>query len=127
LWICTHKDKSKVKSQKSKVKQKTGKYKRTDKMAKIKHAAVEDAIEDLKAGKMIIVVDDEDRENEGDLICVAEKITPEKITFMAKQGSGLICLALPHEQVHRLNLEPMAPKRDFLRGSGADDKACGVC
>lgn len=79
-------------------------------MAGIKLAAVEDAIKDLKAGKMIVVVDDEDRENEGDLICVAEKITPEKITFMAKQASGLICLALPHEQIHRLKLEPMAPK-----------------
>ncbi len=81
-------------------------------MAKIKLSKVEDAVKDLKAGKIIVVVDDEDRENEGDLICVAEKITPEMVTFMAKQGSGLICLALPHEQVHRLALEPMAPRNE---------------
>jgi 3,4-dihydroxy 2-butanone 4-phosphate synthase/GTP cyclohydrolase II len=85
-------------------------------MSEFNLAPIEDAIADLKAGKMIIVVDDEDRENEGDLICMAEKITPEMVTFMAKQASGLICLALPHEQIHRLNLEPMAPKnQDKMR------------
>ena len=57
-------------------------------MEGFKLSTVEEAVNDLKAGKMIIVVDDEDRENEGDLICLADRITPEIITFMAKEGSG---------------------------------------
>ena len=81
-------------------------------MEKFKFARIEDAVKDLKDGKMIIVIDDEDRENEGDLICLAEKVTPEIITFMAKQASGLICLALSHDQIRRLNLEPMAPQNE---------------
>ncbi len=68
---------------------------------------VEEAIEDLKQGKMIIVIDDEDRENEGDLICLAEKVTPEIITFMAKEASGLICLAMEETQIKKLGLGPM--------------------
>ena len=55
---------------------------------------IEDAIEDFGKGEMLVVVDDEDRENEGDLVCAAETITPEKINFMAKHGRGLICLHL---------------------------------
>ncbi|TAH00510.1 MAG: bifunctional 3,4-dihydroxy-2-butanone-4-phosphate synthase/GTP cyclohydrolase II, partial [Sphingobacteriales bacterium] len=55
---------------------------------------IESAIEDLKQGKIIIVVDDEDRENEGDFIAVAEKTTPEVINFMSKHGRGLICVPL---------------------------------
>ena len=55
---------------------------------------VEQAIEDIRNGKMLIVADDEDRENEGDLICAAELVTPEMINFMTKRASGLICLAL---------------------------------
>ena len=55
---------------------------------------IEDAIEDIRKGKVIIVVDDEDRENEGDFICAAESITPEIINFMATNARGLICLTL---------------------------------
>jgi 3,4-dihydroxy 2-butanone 4-phosphate synthase / GTP cyclohydrolase II len=68
---------------------------------------IEDVIEDLKNGKMIILVDDEDRENEGDLTMAAEKVTPEAINFMAKYGRGLICLSLDHQLVERLKLPLM--------------------
>jgi len=71
---------------------------------------IEEAIQDLQQGKMIILVDDEDRENEGDLVMAAEKVTPEAIAFMAKTGGGLICLALDREQVDRLQL-PLQSKR----------------
>jgi len=70
-------------------------------------ARVEDALDDLKQGKMIILVDDEDRENEGDLTMAAEKVTPEAINFMAKYGRGLICLALAPEIIERLMLPLM--------------------
>ena len=65
------------------------------------------ALEDLKQGKMVIVVDDEDRENEGDLVMAAEKVTPEAINFMTKKGRGLICLALTKERAEQLDLTPM--------------------
>ena len=68
---------------------------------------VEEAIEDIKAGKLLIVVDDEDRENEGDFICSAELITPEIVNFMAKHGRGLICAALPEERCEELDLNLM--------------------
>ncbi len=68
---------------------------------------VEEAIEDIKQGKMVIVVDDPNRENEGDLVIAAEKVTPEAINFMAKFGRGLICLALPEERCDQLGFEPM--------------------
>ena len=68
---------------------------------------IEDVLEDLRQGKMIILMDDEDRENEGDLTIAAEKVTPEAINFMAKYGRGLICLALAPEIVDRLKLPPM--------------------
>ncbi len=55
---------------------------------------VGDAIEDIRQGKMVIVADDEDRENEGDLVCAASEITPEAINFMTKYGRGLICVAM---------------------------------
>ncbi len=67
-------------------------------------------LEDLKKGKMIILVDDEDRENEGDLVIAAEKVTPEAINFMAKYARGLICLALTPERIEALQLPPMAPQ-----------------
>jgi 3,4-dihydroxy 2-butanone 4-phosphate synthase/GTP cyclohydrolase II len=67
-------------------------------------ATVESAIEALRAGEMLIVADDEDRENEGDLICAAELVTPEIINFMAKRASGLICLALTAERCDQLGL-----------------------
>jgi len=70
-------------------------------------AKIEDVLVDLRQGKMIILVDDEDRENEGDLTIAAEKVTPEAINFMAKYGRGLICLALHPSIVERLRLQPM--------------------
>jgi 3,4-dihydroxy 2-butanone 4-phosphate synthase / GTP cyclohydrolase II len=68
---------------------------------------VETAIADLRAGRMIVVVDDEDRENEGDLTIAAEKITPEAINFMAKYGRGLVCLPMTGERLDYLRLQPM--------------------
>ena len=68
---------------------------------------IEAAIVDLKNGKMIILVDDEDRENEGDLVCAAEKITPDKVNFMSKYGRGLICLAMENKLIDRLKLPMM--------------------
>ena len=66
--------------------------------------AIETAIEELKAGRMIVVVDDEDRENEGDLTMAAELVTPEAINFMATHGRGLICLAMTGERLDELEL-----------------------
>lgn len=71
-------------------------------------ATVEQAIADIRDGKMIIVADDEDRENEGDLICAASKVTPEVINFMIKRAGGLICLALTPERCDELGLTPMS-------------------
>jgi 3,4-dihydroxy 2-butanone 4-phosphate synthase/GTP cyclohydrolase II len=71
--------------------------------------AVQEAIETVRAGRMIILVDDEDRENEGDLMLAAEKVTPEAINFMAKHGRGLICLAMTEERADELELPPMVP------------------
>jgi 3,4-dihydroxy 2-butanone 4-phosphate synthase/GTP cyclohydrolase II len=70
---------------------------------------ISEAIADIAAGKMVILVDDEDRENEGDLCMAADKVTPEAINFMAKFGRGLICLPLEEEQLDRLNLAMMVP------------------
>jgi len=70
-------------------------------------SSIEDAMEDIRQGKMIIIVDDEDRENEGDLMIASEKVTPEAINFMAKYGRGLICLALTEERTRELGLSMM--------------------
>ena len=72
--------------------------------------SIEDAIEDIKQGKIIIVVDDEDRENEGDFICAAEAVTPEIINFMATNGKGLICAPLIEDRCEELELELMVGK-----------------
>jgi 3,4-dihydroxy 2-butanone 4-phosphate synthase/GTP cyclohydrolase II len=69
--------------------------------------SVEQALEDVKAGRLIIIVDDEDRENEGDLMVAAEKVTPEIINFMTKHGRGLICLPLTHQRMGELDLPLM--------------------
>ncbi|MHA2620418.1 MAG: bifunctional 3,4-dihydroxy-2-butanone-4-phosphate synthase/GTP cyclohydrolase II [bacterium JZ-2024 1] len=69
--------------------------------------SVEEAIREIREGRTVIVVDDEGRENEGDLVVAAEKVTPEIINFMAKEGRGLICVALNPERVDRLGLQPM--------------------
>ena len=80
-------------------------------------ASVEDAIREFKAGRMIVVVDDEDRENEGDLTVAAEMVTPEAITFMANHGRGLICLAMTDERCDDLELHPMLPDNSALGGT----------
>ena len=68
-------------------------------MAEYVFNTIEDAVEDFKKGKMIVVVDDEDRENEGDLVMAAEKVTPEAINFMARFGRGLICVPLTAQRI----------------------------
>jgi 3,4-dihydroxy 2-butanone 4-phosphate synthase/GTP cyclohydrolase II len=79
---------------------------------------VEEALQDLKDGKMIILVDDEDRENEGDLTMAAEFITPDAINFMAKYGRGLVCLALAPDIADRLDLQPMVRDNTSKFGTG---------
>jgi 3,4-dihydroxy 2-butanone 4-phosphate synthase/GTP cyclohydrolase II len=76
-------------------------------MSNVRLNTVEEAVDDIKRGKLLIVVDDEDRENEGDFICAAELITPETVNFMAKHGRGLICVALPEERCEELDLNLM--------------------
>lgn len=68
---------------------------------------IEDIIEDVRAGRLVILVDDEERENEGDLIIAAEKVTPEAVNFMATHGRGLICMPMEPAIVTRLGLKPM--------------------
>src|SRR3954452_19177246 len=68
------------------------------------------ALDEIRAGRMIVLVDDEDRENEGDLTLAAEKVTPELINFMAKYGRGLICLTMTEERIDQLRLAPMSPE-----------------
>jgi 3,4-dihydroxy 2-butanone 4-phosphate synthase/GTP cyclohydrolase II len=81
-------------------------------------AAIEQAIEDFRAGRLVIIVDDEDRENEGDLACAAEKVTPEIINFMAREGRGLICLPMTEERCDELNLPLQVSDRDNNSGFG---------
>ncbi|GMV79890.1 MAG: riboflavin biosynthesis protein RibBA [Planctomycetota bacterium] len=78
---------------------------------------IEEAIADLRAGRMIVLVDDEDRENEGDLVLAAEMVTPESIAFMAKKASGLICLAMTEEDCERLNLPLQAVENSSRFGT----------
>jgi 3,4-dihydroxy 2-butanone 4-phosphate synthase/GTP cyclohydrolase II len=75
---------------------------------------IDEAIDDIRRGKLLIVVDDEDRENEGDFICSAELITPEIVNFMAKHGRGLICAALPEERCEELDLNLMVGNNTSL-------------
>src|SRR5436190_3892796 len=77
---------------------------------KIKLDRVEEGIEAIRNGKLIIVVDDEDRENEGDFICAAEAITPEIVNFMAREGRGLICAPLVEDRCEELQLDMMVGK-----------------
>ena len=76
--------------------------------------SIESALEDLVSGKMIVVMDDEDRENEGDLICSAELCTPEMVNFMSTQGKGLICVSITPERANELNLEVMVKDNSAL-------------
>jgi 3,4-dihydroxy 2-butanone 4-phosphate synthase/GTP cyclohydrolase II len=90
---------------------------------------VPSAIEEIRAGRMIVVVDDEDRENEGDLTIAAEKVTPEAINFMAKFGRGLICLAMTEERLDHLRIGPMTTENTSQYGTAfceAIDARTGV-
>ncbi len=80
-------------------------------------ASIPEAIEDFRAGRMLVVVDDEDRENEGDLTVAAEKVTPEIINFMATHGRGLICLPLSAERCDSLDLPPMSRANTSMFGT----------
>jgi 3,4-dihydroxy 2-butanone 4-phosphate synthase/GTP cyclohydrolase II len=75
-------------------------------------STIQEAIDDIRAGKMVILVDDEDRENEGDLCMAADLVTPEAVNFMATHGRGLICLSLEEEQLQRLKLSMMVPDHE---------------
>jgi 3,4-dihydroxy 2-butanone 4-phosphate synthase/GTP cyclohydrolase II len=83
----------------------------------IKFDSIEDAISDIKNGKMVIVVDDENRENEGDFIMAAEKITPEAVNFMATYGRGLICVPISSKRAKELQLDLMIKTNDALHGT----------
>lgn len=87
------------------------------KQDKFEFSTVEEAIRDIKDGKMIIIADNEDRENEGDLVCAAEKITPEIINFMVKEGRGLICATLTPERTKELRLEQMVCSNTEAQGT----------
>jgi len=104
-------------------------------------ATVEEAIEDIRQGKIVIVVDDEDRENEGDFVVAAERVTPEHINFMTKEGRGLVCLALPEDRFHELELDlpisntskhgtnfgiPIDAKEGTTTGTSAFDRALTI-
>jgi len=88
-----------------------------DSTVDIKLNSIEEAIADIKAGKVIIVVDDEDRENEGDFVCAADKITPEIINFMSKYGRGLICSPITEERAEALGLKRMVTENTDLHGT----------
>src|SRR3954453_15943505 len=75
------------------------------------------AVEEIRAGRMDVVVDDEDRENEGDLMFAAEKVTPEAVNFMAKYGRGLICLAMTEERLDYLRIGPMTSENTSPYGT----------
>src|SRR5438094_819001 len=78
--------------------------------------SIEEALAELRAGRMVVLVDDENRENEGDLVIAAEKVTPEAINFMIRNACGILCLAMSPQMCDRLNLEPMP-------GTNADPNA----
>jgi len=108
-------------------------------MEKFRFASIEEALEDIKQGKIVIVVDDEDRENEGDMIVAAEKVTPEHINFMATHARGLICLSLTKKRIEELKIPdfshintsktgtpfvvPIDAKKGVTTGSSAFDRA----
>jgi 3,4-dihydroxy-2-butanone 4-phosphate synthase/GTP cyclohydrolase II len=93
-------------------------------------ASIDAAIREFQAGRMVVVVDDEDRENEGDLTMAAEMVTPEAINFMATHGRGLICLSMTGERLDELELQTMAPRNTALHGTAftisIDAKTRGV-
>ena len=86
-------------------------------MSKIKLDSIEEAIADFKAGKFVIVVDDEDRENEGDLIIAAEKVTPEKVNFMLKHARGVLCVPMPISRCKELELDVQVADNTSMLGT----------
>ncbi len=86
-------------------------------MSEIQLSTIEEALEDFKAGKFVIVVDDEDRENEGDLITAAELITPEKINYMLQQGRGVLCAPVTKERCRQLELEHQVQSNTSVLGT----------
>ncbi len=80
-------------------------------------ASIEEAVEDIRNGKMVVVVDDPERENEGDLVCAARFATPEAVNFMATHARGLICLCLTGERCEQLGLPPMTPRNEARLGT----------
>ena len=86
-------------------------------LAPVAISPVEDIVADIRAGRMVILVDEEDRENEGDLVLAADHVTPETINFMARFGRGLICLTLTKERCERLQLPPMVPRNGTKMGT----------
>jgi 3,4-dihydroxy 2-butanone 4-phosphate synthase/GTP cyclohydrolase II len=83
----------------------------------MKFDSVEEVIRDIRKGKMVIVLDDKSRENEGDLILAAEKVTPQAVNFMAKYARGLICLAIIKERLQELDISSMGPENNSLHGT----------
>src|SRR5262249_36065161 len=81
-------------------------------------ATIPEILDELRAGRMIILVDDPGRENEGDLAMLAEHVTPEAITFMAREGCGLVCMPMAPELCDRLDLAPQAPRNTNKMGTG---------
>ncbi len=73
-------------------------------------ASVPEILEEIRAGRMVVIVDDEDRENEGDLIMAAEKVRPEDVNFMVREGRGLVCLPLTQAHCRQLGLKPMVDR-----------------
>src|ERR1700730_17628357 len=92
-------------------------------MAHLPFTDVPTAIEEIRAGRMVVVVDDEDRENEGDLTLAAEKVTPEAINFKAKYGRGLICLAMTEERLDHLRVGTIDARLGVTTGISAYDRA----
>jgi 3,4-dihydroxy 2-butanone 4-phosphate synthase/GTP cyclohydrolase II len=93
------------------------------------HLTIEETIRDIREGRMVILVDDEDRENEGDLCMAAEVVTPEAINFMAKHGRGLICLPMTPDKIDALDLPPMVDNNTSPYGTGftvSIEARCGV-
>ncbi|HUS48126.1 MAG TPA: bifunctional 3,4-dihydroxy-2-butanone-4-phosphate synthase/GTP cyclohydrolase II [Phycisphaerae bacterium] len=91
--------------------------------------SIEEILEELKAGRMTVLVDDESRENEGDLVCAAEKVTPHAINFMARFGRGLICVPMTNARADELGLHPQTPQSAALHGTAftiSVDAAAGV-
>lgn len=86
-------------------------------MENIKLDTIEEAIADIRAGKMVIVVDSPDRENEGDLVVAAEKVTPEQVNFMLKQGRGVLCAPITLSRAHELRLPPMVSDNTSILGT----------